>query len=150
MFHIHSIWNQKILDHPSAKSYSEFQKFIRNLWFDFYSRKRGVADTSGFEHVFVGELLRGESDIGGMHNWLRFHQLEESGAVNYAGYVVRRGVCKNKLLITFTICKCALKIYAELFLLHILYLQQLYIMINFHVNKYFKCLLCFNVVRLEY
>lgn len=81
-----------VLEHQSAKSLSQFQTLVKHLWFDLFSRQRGVADTSGFEHVFIGEIVKGESDVGGMHNWLRFHQLEQSGAINYSGYVVKRGV----------------------------------------------------------
>jgi len=56
-----------------------------------YSRQKGVPDTSAFEHIFVGEMLLKDNEVGGMHNWLRFYQLEQMGAVDYSGYVIKRG-----------------------------------------------------------
>ncbi|KAK0401421.1 hypothetical protein QR680_015774 [Steinernema hermaphroditum] len=41
--------------HPFAKDEKTFRQWITQLWFVQYSRARGKADTSGFEHVFMGE-----------------------------------------------------------------------------------------------
>jgi poly(U)-specific endoribonuclease len=84
--------------HSSTWSHRHFKDSLKNLWFDYYSRMRGVQDTSAFEHVFVGEVLERNREIGGMHNWLRFYAAERDGAVDYAGYVVRR---KNVALVMF-------------------------------------------------
>ena len=37
---------------------SDFKDVLRQIWFDMYSRsgRRGAKDSSGFEHVFVGEV----------------------------------------------------------------------------------------------
>ncbi|PIO74316.1 hypothetical protein TELCIR_03674 [Teladorsagia circumcincta] len=42
--------------HPYATDAGTFRKMITQLWFEHYSRARNAtSDTSGFEHVFVGE-----------------------------------------------------------------------------------------------
>ncbi|PAV70219.1 hypothetical protein WR25_18561 [Diploscapter pachys] len=41
--------------HPVATSDTSFRHWVGQLWFDHYSRARGQADTSGFEHIFIGE-----------------------------------------------------------------------------------------------
>lgn len=68
------------------------RKWLKQLWFDHYSRARGQADTSGFEHVFVGEAKNGE--VSGMHNWVRFYFLERNSSeeFDYRGFLVKRPV----------------------------------------------------------
>lgn len=55
-------------------------------------RARGQADTSGFEHVFMGEAKNGE--VSGMHSWLRMYLLENDPKerFDYMGFLVKRGV----------------------------------------------------------
>jgi len=62
-----------------------FRDLLTKLWFVNYPRHRNIPGSSGFEHVFVGELNRGA--VMGLHNWLQFHRLEKSGDVNYYGYM---------------------------------------------------------------
>lgn len=45
-------------------------------------------DSSGFEHVFVGET-KGQ-DVIGFHNWIQLYLQEKLGNVDYKGYF-RRG-----------------------------------------------------------
>ena len=40
-----------------------FQNLLHQTWFELYSRGRGSDDSSGFEHVFVGESKRGEVTV---------------------------------------------------------------------------------------
>jgi len=68
-----------------ANSQSAFRDLLHKLWFVNYPRHRNIPGSSGFEHVFVGELNRGA--VMGLHNWLQFHLLEKSGEVNYYGYM---------------------------------------------------------------
>ncbi|KIH53792.1 endoribonuclease XendoU [Ancylostoma duodenale] len=42
--------------HPYAKNPSIFRNWIEQLWFTHYSRSKGKADSSAFEHVFMGEV----------------------------------------------------------------------------------------------
>jgi poly(U)-specific endoribonuclease len=68
------------------------KRWLKQLWFAHYSRARGLTDTSGFEHIFIGETKNGE--VSGLHNWLRFYQLERASSENfdYKGFLVKRGV----------------------------------------------------------
>lgn len=67
------------------------KKHLKQLWFAHYSRARGLSDTSGFEHIFIGELKNGE--VSGLHNWLRFYRLEQNQRdFDYRGFLVKRGV----------------------------------------------------------
>jgi len=61
---------------------------LKQMWFDFYARSgsSSVGDTSGFEHVMVGEY-KSSSVVNGFHNWISFYEREKSGDLNYYGYV---------------------------------------------------------------
>lgn len=76
----------------------EFKKDFYNLWFNLYRRTRGqrVQDSSGFEHVFVGET-RGEKEVIGFHNWIQFYMQEKRGNVDYKGFM---SGAKNPHLLT--------------------------------------------------
>ncbi|CAJ0606151.1 unnamed protein product [Cylicocyclus nassatus] len=84
-------------NHPFAKDPITFRYWMAQLWFLHYSRARGGADTSGFEHVFIGEVKNHE--ITGMHNWISFYQLDknETKEFDYKGYVIKRGVRCNRV-----------------------------------------------------
>lgn len=45
-------------------------------------------DSSGFEHVFVGETRSG-SEIVGFHNWIQFYLQEKNSHLDYKGYKAR-------------------------------------------------------------
>lgn len=78
--------------HPYASGDdNQFLKWMKKLWFDHYSRAKGKADTSGFEHIFIGEEKNGE--VSGLHNWIRFYMLEKNNTeeLDYKGFVVKRG-----------------------------------------------------------
>ncbi|VDD87960.1 unnamed protein product [Enterobius vermicularis] len=78
--------------HPYATSEKVFRQWILQLWFYKYSRYRGVPDSSGFEHVFIGEVKNNE--VSGLHNWVRFYLLEQDGSemLDYKGYLIKRYV----------------------------------------------------------
>lgn len=62
--------------------------FIRELdriWFGLYGRKT-ANDSSGFEHVFLGEVNPG-GEVVGMHNWIQIYLEERKGALNYRGFI---------------------------------------------------------------
>jgi len=64
---------------------STFQSTFQKIWFGQYSRTSGVAGSSGFEHVFMGEL---KSGVSGYHNWIFFDQSENLAEnLNYLGYM---------------------------------------------------------------
>lgn len=58
---------------------------LKQIWFTMYSRGGGKIGSSAFEHVFLGELKRGE--IVGMHNWVFFGAEEAKKEANYLGYI---------------------------------------------------------------
>jgi len=77
---------------------AEFKKFVHDLWFGLYRRKVNN-DSSGFEHVFVGEEKEnadGTSQVVGLHNWIQIF-IEEGGGIaskrqgsshlDYLGYI---------------------------------------------------------------
>jgi poly(U)-specific endoribonuclease len=71
------------------ESLSEFRELLFKIWFELYNRSRGGhADSSGFEHVFVGEVKDG--DVSGFHNWIQFYLEEMRGKVDYRGYIKPR------------------------------------------------------------
>jgi len=69
----------------AGSSLDDWKDMVRAMWFGLYSRKNGQLDTSGFEHVFVGEIK--SSDVSGFHNWIQFYLQEKSGSLNYYGYL---------------------------------------------------------------
>lgn len=73
-------------DVPESKS--GFAKMLQTIWFDLY-RREGALDSSGFEHVFVGEVKNG--DVSGFHNWIQFYLEEKKGDLDYRGYIKPRG-----------------------------------------------------------
>jgi len=69
----------------------QFKRELYNLWFKMYRRTKGVRalDSSGFEHVFVGES-RNKAEVIGFHNWIQFYLQEKRGAVDYKGFFPSR------------------------------------------------------------
>ncbi|KAM3621619.1 uncharacterized protein V6R79_013694 [Siganus canaliculatus] len=67
--------------------YSSEQAFIQDLksmWFGLYSRNNNQLDSSGFEHIFAGEIKGGK--VSGFHNWIQFYLQEKRGLLNYYSY----------------------------------------------------------------
>uniref|UniRef100_A0A8D0BEU4 Uridylate-specific endoribonuclease n=1 Tax=Salvator merianae TaxID=96440 RepID=A0A8D0BEU4_SALMN len=65
-------------------SESEFVADLKKMWFGLYSRGKDDGDSSGFEHVFIGEIKNGK--VSGFHNWIHFYLLEKQGTINYFSY----------------------------------------------------------------
>lgn len=55
---------------------------MHELWFGLY-RRSTTDDSSGFEHVFLGEIKDGE--VSGMHNWVQLYEQEKAGNLDYLG-----------------------------------------------------------------
>lgn len=71
------------------ESLSGFRDLLFKIWFELYSRTRGGRkDSSGFEHVFVGEIK--DNDVSGFHNWIQFYLEEKKGKLDYRGYIKPR------------------------------------------------------------
>lgn len=71
----------------ASKNVQEFAQELHNIWFTLYKRE-ALNDSSGFEHVFVGEEREGK--IMGMHNWIQLYMEEKKGHLNYKGYIQPR------------------------------------------------------------
>ncbi|XP_078678145.1 uridylate-specific endoribonuclease D-like [Branchiostoma floridae x Branchiostoma belcheri] len=70
----------------ASSNLATFMADLREMWFGLYSRSSGAAmDSSGFEHVFLGEFKNGK--VSGFHNWLTTYLLEKDGELNYYGYI---------------------------------------------------------------
>lgn len=67
-----------------SRNMSDFLKEVRQIWFDLYSR-HGRNDSSGFEHVFVGETS--DNDVIGFHNWIQLYNEERKNKFNYKGFI---------------------------------------------------------------
>ncbi|CAM9744731.1 unnamed protein product, partial [Hapterophycus canaliculatus] len=72
----------------APESEAAFKNLLHETWFALYSRAHGSDDSSGFEHVFVGESKRGE--ITGLHNWIQMYSEEKNGRLDYLGYIFPR------------------------------------------------------------
>lgn len=77
-------------NHRVPEDVQGFERVLKSIWFDFYSRERGGRlDSSGFEHVFVGEVKNGE--VSGLHNWIQLAMQEKMGALDFRGYIKPKG-----------------------------------------------------------
>jgi poly(U)-specific endoribonuclease len=65
-----------------------FVMLLHKIWFELYRRAGNGRDSSGFEHVFVGEIKDGK--VTGFHNWIYFYLEEKRGTVDYRGYIKPR------------------------------------------------------------
>mmetsp|Transcript_114 Transcript_114/g.328 ORF Transcript_114/g.328 Transcript_114/m.328 type:complete len:327 (+) Transcript_114:114-1094(+) len=68
----------------------DLKALLKELWFTPYRRWR-PDDSSGFEHVFVGEESRGK--IIGLHNWVQYYLEEKKGNIDYLGWTGRQDTC---------------------------------------------------------
>lgn len=58
---------------------------LKLIWFTPYTRGGRHLASSGFEHVFVGEVKNRK--VSGFHNWLSFLKEEGEGDLDYKGYI---------------------------------------------------------------
>lgn len=77
---------------PIPDDETDFKEVLNSIWFKLYSRsgggRRKKMDSSGFEHVFVGEVKNGQ--VSGFHNWIMFWLEERKGNIDYRGYIKPR------------------------------------------------------------
>lgn len=62
----------------------QFKAALTQMWFSLY-RREVANDSSGFEHVFLGESDRGQ--VKGLHSWIQYHLEERNGHLEYRGYL---------------------------------------------------------------
>ena len=70
-----------------------FRNVLEELWFNLYSRSSSssVFDSSGFEHVMVGEM-KGSRDVSGFHSWIQFYREEKAGNLQFSSMVSTKEV----------------------------------------------------------
>ncbi|KAI3373237.1 hypothetical protein L3Q82_006546 [Scortum barcoo] len=74
--------------HLSPADDTQFKEQLYRIWFELYARRGSSRpDSSGFEHVFVGET-RGRRTVIGFHNWIQLYLQEKLGHIDYKGYSV--------------------------------------------------------------
>ena len=84
----HKYCSANVENVPSDKE--AFIDLLHSIWFKPYGRSRGGReDSSGFEHVFIGEVK--DDKVSGFHNWIQLYQEEKRGALDYRGYIKPRG-----------------------------------------------------------
>lgn len=66
-----------------GSSQTAFRDALKELWFNLYPRSssQNFDDSSGFEHVMVGELKG--SSVSGFHSWIQFYLQEKVGSLSY-------------------------------------------------------------------
>lgn len=74
--------------HMKCETMDDFSQLLKDVWFYHYSRD-GSRDSSGFEHVFCGEIDDGK--VKGMHNFVQVLLEEQRGNFDYQGYLDVRG-----------------------------------------------------------
>lgn len=57
---------------------------------------KNVLGSSGFEHVFLGEVKR--KKLVGLHNWIVFYLKEKSGLLDYTGH--KKTLVKDKVTLS--------------------------------------------------
>lgn len=89
---------QTLRDHGYvSNNINEFKNEMRQWWFQNYSRSRGKYGSSGFEHIFCGEIKEG--GVIGFHNWLSFYLHEKKGSIDY---LYHKNTCPpNSMAVSF-------------------------------------------------
>lgn len=75
---------QRTQEFLASKGLPNGKDNFHQIWFEHYTRSNGALGSSGFEHVFLGELKNG---VSGFHNWLYFAREENNENLNYRGYM---------------------------------------------------------------
>ena len=88
-----SNYSYTILGLLSSDDKTHFKRILHRMWFALYPRAQRVKGSCAFEHVFLGEVKRGE--VKGFHNWLFFLQEERQGKLDYYGFNKAFGFGKN-------------------------------------------------------
>ena len=78
----------RFLTGRASSSVSAFKDELRQYWFLPYSRSGGSAiDSSGFEHVFFGEIRQDGSAVTGFHNWVFAYEEEKGNAFQLTNHI---------------------------------------------------------------
>lgn len=83
----HHIFSRMAHDFIQCGKAKRERLFGQNNWQHGVSVSPTRPDSSGFEHVFVGET-RGRRTVIGFHNWIQLYLQEKLGHIDYKGYSV--------------------------------------------------------------
>lgn len=73
------------VNYKETSSLANFKtKVLWPLWFGTYSRCKGPLGSSGWEHVFSGEIKG--SEVDGQHDWTRYYLEQKGDKMVYEGY----------------------------------------------------------------
>ncbi|ULT84107.1 hypothetical protein L3Y34_013026 [Caenorhabditis briggsae] len=73
------------INYKETSSLANFKtKVLWPLWFGTYSRCKGPLGSSGWEHVFSGEIKG--SGVDGQHDWIRYYMEQKADHMVYEGY----------------------------------------------------------------
>ncbi|KAF1748883.1 hypothetical protein GCK72_025350 [Caenorhabditis remanei] len=73
------------INYKETSSLDNFKtKVLWPLWFGTYSRCKGPLGSSGWEHVFSGEIKG--SEVDGQHDWVRYYKEQKGDKMVYDGY----------------------------------------------------------------
>jgi poly(U)-specific endoribonuclease len=78
----------------ASQTLAGFRTELRQYFFTRYSRTGGELDSSGFEHVFAGEINEDGTQVIGFNNWIKLYQSEKIGFLIYGPY---QGMCPNEV-----------------------------------------------------
>lgn len=81
--------NYLVATGKAPRDKEDFMRFLNDLWFGLY-RRTTTNDSSGFEHVFLGEIKDGE--VTGMHNWVQLYEEEKRRNLDYRGFIYPKRV----------------------------------------------------------
>ena len=82
-----------VANHKAPSDRNQFIELLRSSWFGLYRRK-ATDDSSGFEHVFLGE--RDGEKVSGLHNWLQIYLEEKQKKLDYKGKIKSRNRRANQ------------------------------------------------------
>ncbi|KAH8381885.1 hypothetical protein KR009_000766 [Drosophila setifemur] len=81
-----------------STDYEDQLRLLQELWFTPYSRGHRIVGSSSFEHVFMAEIR--DQKVLGLHNWLYFAYQEQTGNVDYKGWIKHQNMGKpNQMLL---------------------------------------------------
>ncbi|CAD5121184.1 DgyrCDS9718 [Dimorphilus gyrociliatus] len=86
------LWNFFIDKDISSSDKAEFKQQLYDTWFKPYSRSNGPLDSSGFEHVFLGETRN--SEVTGFHNWVQYYREQQKSTMTLKRYLA---TCESKV-----------------------------------------------------
>lgn len=84
---------RKEIEKRKSLSDDEWKNYIQDVWFEPFALSKNVKARSGFEHVFVGETGKKETQLGGYHFWYKYYLDDNAG--QFAGVTASESIKKR-------------------------------------------------------